>query len=104
MVTTTVMFFGELIFGYMTQSIALVADSFHMFSDILALGIAHHAITLTTRVKTSNQHTFGYQRAETLGALINATFLLALCLSIVLTALQRFFKPEMSIKDDDGVR
>ena len=94
MVTTTLMFFGELIFGFISGSLALTADAFHMIGDLLGICIAHHSITLTIRTKTSHQHTYGYQRAETLGALINATFLLGLCFTIILTAIQRFFKPE----------
>lgn len=95
-VITTIMFFAEIFFGYWTRSIALIADSFHMFSDVAALCIAHYAITLASRhKKPSDQYTFGWQRAETLGALINATFLLALCFSIIMQALQRFFQPEI---------
>lgn len=90
---TTVMFFGEIIFGYMTNSIALIADSFHMLSDIIALCIAHYAITLSTRKTTNENYTFGWQRAETLGALVNAVFLLSLCFTIFVSAIQRLFVP-----------
>ncbi len=86
------MFVSELIVGYWTRSIALVTDSFHMLSDILALSIASYAITLSTK-SSSNQHTFGWQRAEIIGALINATFLLALCFTIIISSIQRFIEP-----------
>ena len=91
--TTSLMFFGELIFGYLTNSIALITDSFHMLSDIAALCIAHYAITLTERKKYDENYTFGWQRAETLGALVNSVFLLALCFTIFLSAIERFFQP-----------
>jgi len=39
-------------------------------------------------------YTYGWQRAETLGALINGVFLVALCLSIFLEAIQRFVEPQ----------
>ena len=39
-------------------------------------------------------YTYGWQRAETLGALINGVFLVALCLSIFLDAIQRFVEPQ----------
>ncbi|KAL8867107.1 MAG: hypothetical protein Q9174_005874 [Haloplaca sp. 1 TL-2023] len=58
-------FLLELIVGYGVHSLALVADSFHM-----------------------------WQRAETLGALVNGVFLVALCLSIFLDAIQRFVEPQ----------
>jgi zinc transporter 1 len=42
----------------------------------------------------SKQYTYGWQRAETLGALVNGVFLVALCLSIFLEAIQRFVEPQ----------
>ncbi|MCJ1397000.1 hypothetical protein MMC11_000192 [Xylographa trunciseda] len=40
-------------------------------------------------------YTYGWQRAETLGALVNGVFLVALCLSIFLEAIQRFVEPQI---------
>lgn len=40
-------------------------------------------------------YTYGWQRAETLGALVNGVFLVALCLSIFLEAIQRFVEPQV---------
>jgi len=87
------MFLGEIVFGYITNSIALVTDAFHMLSDIIALSIAHYAITLTKKKSYSSKYTYGWQRAETLGALVNAVFLLSLCFTIFLTAIERLFSP-----------
>ena len=39
-------------------------------------------------------NTFGWGRAEVLGALINAVFLLALCVIIILETIQKFIQPE----------
>jgi len=56
--------------------------------------IAHYAITLSEKKDfDNNKYTFGWQRAETLGALVNSVFLLALCFSIFLTSIERFFSP-----------
>ena len=96
---TTVMFFAEITVGYWTRSIALVTDSFHMLSDIMALSIAHYAMTLASRKRApSKQFTYGWQRAETIGALVNATFLLALCFTIIVSAIQRLVEP-VPVKD-----
>ena len=46
------------------------------------------------KAKRTNDYTSGWQRAEVLGALVNGVFLLALCLSIFLEAVQRFFEPQ----------
>jgi Cation efflux family len=48
-------------------------------------------IQLTARSSTSPLYTYGWHRAEILAALINGVFLLALCFSIFLEAIQRFF-------------
>ena len=53
-------------------------------------------LRLSSRKCDSN--TFGFARAEVVGALVNAVFLLALCFSITVQALKRFVKPE-PIKD-----
>lgn len=41
---TTMFFFVEIVVGYVTNSMALVADSFHMLSDVLALVIAYMSV------------------------------------------------------------
>ena len=46
---------------------------------------------LAAREETSNKYTWGWQRAEVLGALVNGVFLLALCFSIFMEAIERFF-------------
>ncbi len=41
-------------------------------------------------VKTTDKNTYGWQRAEVLGALVNSVFLMALCFTICVEAIQRF--------------
>ncbi|KAF9363576.1 hypothetical protein BGX34_003783 [Mortierella sp. NVP85] len=88
------MFLAELIVGYTTGSLALIADAFHMLSDVLSQIIALYAIRLAAKTKWKPSLSYGWQRAELLGALYNGVFLLALCFTIVLDALERFFEPE----------
>jgi zinc transporter 1 len=80
-------FLVEIIVGYMTDSVALVADSFHMLSDVISLIIAYIAVRMS--VKKWSKNTFGWARAEVLGALVNAVFLVALCFTIVAESLER---------------
>ncbi|KAI8137028.1 cation efflux protein [Fennellomyces sp. T-0311] len=87
-------FLAEIAIGYYVSSLALVADSFHMLSDMLSLAVALWAIKAALRSDTNPKYSYGWQRAEILGALVNAVFLLALCVMIVIEAIQRFFKPE----------
>lgn len=41
---TTGLFLAEIVVGYLTQSVALVADSFHMLSDVLSMAVAWYTI------------------------------------------------------------
>ncbi|KAG0148802.1 hypothetical protein CROQUDRAFT_105523 [Cronartium quercuum f. sp. fusiforme G11] len=93
LVIDSAFFFLELIVGYSVGSLALVADSFHMLNDVCSLIVALYAINLANQTKPTEEYSYGWQRAEILGALINGVFLLALCFSIFLEAIQRVFDP-----------
>ncbi|KAF2847917.1 zinc/cadmium resistance protein-like protein [Plenodomus tracheiphilus IPT5] len=90
----TAFFFLELIVGYAVHSLALVADSFHMLNDVISLLVGLWAVKVANQKNNSKTYTYGWQRAETLGALVNGVFLVALCLSIFLEAIQRFVEPQ----------
>lgn len=89
-----VFFLIELVAGYAFHSLALVADSFHMLNDVLSLCVGLWAVKVADQRGTSKTYTFGWQRAETLGALVNGVFLVALCVTIFLEAIQRFVEPQ----------
>ena len=88
----------ELVVGYLTNSMALVADSFHMLSDVIALVVALVSIRISPREWSKN--TYGWARAEVVGALINSVFLLALCFSITVEAIQRFLVSTVSLNTE----
>ncbi|GME77456.1 unnamed protein product [Ambrosiozyma monospora] len=90
----TIFFFIEIIVGYAVNSLALIADSFHMLNDIISLIVALWAVNVAKNKEADSKFTYGWQRAEILGALINAVFLLALCFSIFIEAIQRFIMPQ----------
>ncbi|KAG1864124.1 cation efflux protein [Suillus subalutaceus] len=92
-----IFFFIELIAGYAVGSLALVADSFHMLNDVISLVVALYAIKLSQQSANDSRYSYGWHRAEILAALVNGVFLLALCFSITMEALERFFTtPEIS--------
>lgn len=93
-------FFVEIITGYVTNSMSLVADSFHMLGDIAALVISFLSIKMSPKKWSKN--TFGWARAEVLGALVNAVFLVALCFSITVESIKRFIDLE-KIHDPENV-
>ncbi|KAL2009501.1 hypothetical protein VTN00DRAFT_5308 [Thermoascus crustaceus] len=94
LIVDTAFFLLELIVGYAVHSLALVADSFHMLNDVLSLCVGLWAVKVANQQTTSKMYTYGWQRAETLGALVNGVFLVALCVSIFLEAIQRFVEPQ----------
>ncbi|PWN28168.1 cation efflux protein [Jaminaea rosea] len=91
LVIDSAFFFLEIIVGYAVGSLALVADSFHMLNDVMSLVVALYALKLSKKDSTSDsRYSYGWQRAEILGALVNGVFLLALCFSIFMEAIERF--------------
>jgi cobalt-zinc-cadmium efflux system protein len=80
----------EVIGAWLTGSLALLADAGHMFSDLAGLVIALAATVVAARPATDRQ-TFGFQRAEVFGALINGLILLAVAVSVVIGAASRLF-------------
>lgn len=82
----------EWIGGWLTGSMALLSDAGHMLTDTGAIGLALFASRLTLKPKNA-QRTYGYLRAEIIGAMINGIFLILLCGYILLEAWHRIGNP-----------
>jgi cobalt-zinc-cadmium efflux system protein len=78
--------------GVLAGSLALLADALHNFNDCASLVIALVARRIGRR-PSDQRRTFGYRRAETIGALINLTILVVVGLYLVYEAVFRFFAP-----------
>src|ERR671933_2154697 len=89
---TAVYFVAEVVGGLLTGSLALLADSGHLLTDVLGLGMAVAAIRFARRQATPAR-TYGFYRAEILAALINGVVLLAIAGSILVAAWERFRNP-----------
>ncbi|MDH0719164.1 MAG: cation diffusion facilitator family transporter [Acinetobacter sp.] len=92
LILTTTFLVIEFIAGIITQSLALLSDAAHMFTDAAALAIALAAIQIAKR-PADNKRTFGYQRFEILAALFNASMLFFVAMYILYEAYQRFTQP-----------
>ncbi len=90
---TLVILVAEGIGGYVSNSLALLADAGHVLTDAGALGLSLFVAWLS-RQQASAHKTFGYLRWEILAALINGATLLGISAWIVYEALQRFRHPE----------
>ncbi|XP_012676437.2 zinc transporter 1a [Clupea harengus] len=86
-------FIVEVVVSRITASLAMLSDSFHMLSDVIALMVALVAVRFSEKTQSTNKNTFGWIRAEVMGALVNAVFLTALCFTIILEAIERFTEP-----------
>ncbi|MBD3753642.1 MAG: cation transporter, partial [Micrococcales bacterium] len=89
---TSVVLVVQVVGAFLSGSLALLADSVHMLTDTAALVIALIASIVAARPATDRQ-TYGYQRAEVFGALINAVLLIGLSVWIVVEAIQRLLDP-----------
>lgn len=86
-------FVVEVVVSRMTASLSMLSDSFHMLSDVIALVVALVAVRFAEKTHATDKNTFGWIRAEVMGALVNAVFLTALCFTIILEAIERFTEP-----------
>lgn len=86
-------FVVQLVAGIAFGSLALIADSAHMASDVVALALALLAQALSTR-RASSRNTYGMLRAEVLAAQANAVALVVVSGWVVFEAVQRFSDPE----------
>ncbi|WP_147630246.1 CDF family zinc efflux transporter CzrB [Staphylococcus xylosus] len=83
----------EIIGGFISNSLALLSDGLHMFSDTISLGVALVAFIYAEKNATKSK-TFGYKRFEILAALFNGVTLFIIGLVIIVEAIGRFFNPE----------
>ncbi|KAM5163196.1 proton-coupled zinc antiporter SLC30A1 [Mantella aurantiaca] len=91
---TFVFFVVEVVISRLTGSLAMLSDSFHMLSDVIALVVGLIAVRFAQKTRSTDKNTFGWIRAGVMGALVNAIFLTALCFTIVLEAIERFTEPQ----------
>jgi cobalt-zinc-cadmium efflux system protein len=83
---------AEFIGGYYCNSLALISDAVHLLTDIAALCLALLTLGIST-LPASGAKTYGYLRAEILGALANGLFLWLLVIFIWFEAVQRLRNP-----------
>ena len=87
------MFVAEVVGGWLSGSMALIADAMHMLSDAAGLIISLIASIVGQRAASATA-TYGYRRVEVLAALINAVAVLSISVWIVVTAVRRLGDPQ----------
>ena len=89
---TALYMIAEVLGGWWTGSLALLADAGHMFTDVAALVLALIAVWFGSRPATSRK-TFGYYRLEIIAALVNGVALVVISLFIFYGAYERWLSP-----------
>jgi cobalt-zinc-cadmium efflux system protein len=82
----------EVIAGIFGNSLALLTDAAHNFTDVIALGLSWYALKIAAKPAHAGK-TFGYHRVGILVALINSTTLILIALGIFYEAWKRFIAP-----------
>ncbi len=93
LVLTFVYMIAEAIGGYLSNSLALLSDAGHMFTDVAALALSLFAVRFASRPATPRK-TYGFYRLEILAALANGVTLIVLSLLICVEAYHRMRSPE----------
>jgi len=93
LIITLVFFFAEVVGGWLANSLALLADAGHMFTDVGALGLSLF-VAWFSRQPTTAKKTYGYLRWEILAAFLNGSMLLLVSVGIVWEAIGRLRHPE----------
>ena len=92
----------EIVFGWLSNSMALFADGWHMGTHAFALGISLAAYIFARKYSKDHRFTFGTWKIEILGAYTSAVVLGMVGLIMVLTSLERIINP-LAIQYDQAL-
>ncbi|HAW81615.1 MAG TPA: cation transporter [Balneola sp.] len=84
---------AEFVGGILSNSLALLSDAVHNLNDTLSLAISLVARKISKK-GANNDKTFGYKRAEIIGAFINLITLVLVALFLIKEGVERFFDPQ----------
>lgn len=84
---------AEVVGGLLSGSLALLSDALHNASDTASLGVSYAARRIARR-EANAEKTFGYRRAEVVGAFFNLVTLVIVALYLIVEAAERFLDPQ----------
>jgi cation diffusion facilitator family transporter len=99
---TAVMMVIEIVGGWWFNSMAVLADGWHMSSHTLALGLSAFAYAFARRHAGHGRYTFGTWKMEVLGGYTSAIFLLGIAALMIFQSLERLVKPQ-AIHYDEAI-
>jgi cobalt-zinc-cadmium efflux system protein len=86
----------ETVYGFLANSMALIADAGHNLSDVLGLVVGWAGVIMAKR-SPSRRFTYGLKKASIFAALVNALFLLVAVGAIAAEAVRRLFHPASAV-------
>lgn len=87
---------SQIVGGILSNSLALISDAMHNFSDVISLIISYIAQKLKHKKTPSQRHTFGYKRAEIIAAFVNSFILVVVGFYIFKEAIENIFIKKQS--------
>lgn len=88
----------EFIGGWLTNSMAIMADAVHDLGDSLSIGLAWYLSKLGHKASTE-KYTYGFKRLSLMGAMINGLILVLGSAWVLSEAIPRLYKPEMPVTE-----
>ncbi|XP_053239113.1 zinc transporter 10 isoform X2 [Podarcis raffonei] len=92
-IVTFMLFVGEMVVGYIGNSLSLTSDAFAVLSHLISMIVGLLGVRVS-RIRWHKNGTFGFPRADVVGAFGNSVFATALMFSILIEALKRFLNPQ----------
>lgn len=92
----------EIAYGYITNSMALLADGYHMASHVLALGLTWVAYVVSRKYSSTNKSSFNNDKLMALTGFTSAWMLLGVAIFMAVQSVERFFHP-MDINFQDAL-
>ncbi|XP_047487937.1 zinc transporter 2-like isoform X1 [Penaeus chinensis] len=96
---TTIFMIAEAVGGYLASSIAIMSDAAHLFSDLTSFIVSLAAIYLSRQPASKNM-SFGYYRAEVLGAVVSVLIIWVITGILVFAAVQRVISMDFEVEAD----
>ena len=94
MLITAVAMVVEIVAGWWFNSMALLADGWHMSSHTVAIGVSAFAYAAARRYARDPRFAFGTWKIEVLGGFASAIFLLGVAVFMVVASMERMFSPQ----------
>jgi solute carrier family 30 (zinc transporter), member 5/7 len=86
--------FVEFFYGVYSNSLGLISDAFHMFSDCCSLLVALAAAYISMSREANAEYSYGYARAEVLSGFFNGVFLIFVAFNVFIESIERIYEPQ----------